>query len=322
MLHSYEMAAIGAVVAILALSAIAIWYFQRKKILPPGSGFASFFKRHPVLDDETRQALRELLISADFGPTAADDIIAAAAVNAKAGADADTLMLALRDAIAAALKNRVGDPDQVPSGGVLVFVGTNGSGKTTSIAKISQRWRQQGRKIVLGAADTFRAAAADQLQMWGERVQARVVRQAPGADPAAVAFDTIKAAEADGATAIIDTAGCTHVDAGLMNELIKVIRVIGKAREGAPDAIWLTLDTSQGQTAVEQARKFAAAVPVSGLLLNKIDGEGRGGFALTITRELNLPIVGLGCGEGLDDFEPFDPVRYAERVVFGVRSRT
>lgn len=313
----------AAVVAVLAVATVVVLRLRK----PGGQGglakasrtggLADFFRRRPKLDAEDREALRETLLAADFGPTMADKTIDALAKQAPKGASAEQLALGLRDIIAASLADHSRDPLALPKDAVVVMVGINGSGKTTSIAKLTALWTQAGRKVVLGAADTFRAAAAEQLQTWGDRLGCRVVRQTAGADPAAVAFDTVKAAAKEQALALIDTAGRVHVDQGLMNELSKIIKVIQKARSDAPHAVWITLDSSQGQTALEQARKYAASAPLNGVILTKLDGEGRGGFALAVVNELKLPIVGIGVGETQDAFERFDAKRYANRVVFG-----
>lgn len=285
------------------------------------SGLADFFRRRPKLDPEDRQALRQTLLAADFGPSIADRLIDSLAKQAPKNASPEQLAAALRDSIAAALLNSSYDPLALPVDAVVVMVGINGSGKTTSIAKLTALWTKAGRKVVLGAADTFRAAAAEQLKTWGDRLGCRVVRQAAGADPGAVAFDTVKAAGKDQAMAIIDTAGRVHVDQGLMNELSKIIKVIQKARADAPHAVWLTLDSSQGQTTLEQARQYAAAVPLNGIIVTKLDGEGRAGFVLSIVDELKLPIVGIGTGESLDAFVRFDAKAFADRIVYGVNSQ-
>ncbi|RMF12943.1 MAG: signal recognition particle-docking protein FtsY [Candidatus Dadabacteria bacterium] len=278
-------------------------------------GLGNLFRRKPAFDDETREQLRETLIGADFGTTAADAVIEALGRKARGVNDLDALLAALREALAERLAAFVGDVDAPQPGEVVLIVGINGSGKTTSVARLAHRWKEQGKPVVIGAADTFRAAAAEQLEVWGERVGVRVVRQKAGADPAAVAFDTVQAAQAANAIALIDTAGRIHGDQGLMEELKKIRRVIGKAVEGAPQHVWLTLDASQGQTAIEQARRFHEAVGVTGLIVNKLDGEGMAGFVYPITEELGIPIIAIGVGEGMEDLEPFAPERFAAQIV-------
>lgn len=267
-------------------------------------------------DAEARAALREAMVAADVGPGAADRLLERLQANPEAAPE-----LVLEQAIAETLEPHVVDPDALPADAVVLIVGVNGAGKTTTIAKLTRRWLDAGRNVVLGAGDTFRAAAAEQLVTWGERLGVRVVRQAEGADPAAVAFDTVKAAEKAAATALIDTAGRIHGHQGLMQELAKVARVAGKARAGAPHAVWLVLDGSQGQTALEQARRFHAAVPLSGVIVTKLDGEGRGGFLLPLVEELGIGIVAVGLGETAEDFAPFEARAFARHLLHGSWTR-
>jgi fused signal recognition particle receptor len=191
---------------------------------------------------------------------------------------------------------------------IIMVVGVNGSGKTTTIAKLGQRYRAEGKSLLFGAADTFRAAAVDQLQVWGDRLGVEVVAGAPESDPGAVAFNAIQAGVARGIDlVIIDTAGRLHTRFNLMEELKKVNRVIGKALPGAPHEVWLVLDATTGQNALQQAKAFKEAVGVTGVILSKLDSSARGGFAFAIQRELKLPILFAGLGEKPEDLTPFDP---------------
>lgn len=194
---------------------------------------------------------------------------------------------------------------QTPS--VILIVGVNGSGKTTTIAKLGKRFSNQGKQVIFGAADTFRAAGTDQLEIWAERLKLPVISGQMGGDAGAVAFDTIQAAIARKMDlAIIDTAGRLHTRYNLMEELKKVYRVVGKALPGAPHAVWLVMDATTGQNALQQARAFKETVNITGIILAKLDSSARGGMALAIQKELNLPIIFAGLGEQPDDLQPFD----------------
>jgi len=197
-----------------------------------------------------------------------------------------------------------------------MVVGVNGSGKTTTIAKLGQRFQSEGKTVLFGAADTFRAAAVDQLQVWGDRLKVDVIAGAPESDPGAVAFNAVQAGAAHGVDLIlIDTAGRLHTRFNLMEELKKVQRVIGKARPGAPHAVWLVLDATTGQNALQQAKAFKEAVGVSGVILAKLDSSARGGMAFAIRRELGLPILFAGLGEKPEDLIPFDPEAFIQGVL-------
>jgi fused signal recognition particle receptor len=198
---------------------------------------------------------------------------------------------------------------------VVLIVGVNGSGKTTSIAKLAGWLKEHGKKVVLAAGDTFRAAAVQQLTVWSNRLGIEIVKQDTGADPAAVAFDAADAAvsrEAD--VLIVDTAGRLHTQEHLMRELEKIRRVLGKRIEGAPHETLLVLDATTGQNAVQQARRFHEATPVTGIILAKLDGTARGGAVLSIKDELDLPVKFVGVGEKLADIEPFDPAEFVEAL--------
>lgn len=190
---------------------------------------------------------------------------------------------------------------------IILIVGVNGSGKTTTIAKLGKRFSDQGLQVILGAADTFRAAGVDQLEIWADRIKLPVISGQLGGDAGAVAFDTVQAAVARKSDlAIIDTAGRLHTRYNLMEELKKVYRVVGKAMPGAPHAVWLVMDATTGQNALQQARAFKDAVNITGVILAKLDSSARGGMALAIQKDLGLPILFAGLGEQPDDLQPFD----------------
>jgi fused signal recognition particle receptor len=196
-----------------------------------------------------------------------------------------------------------------------MVVGVNGVGKTTSIAKLAHHFQVQGRKVLLGAADTFRAAASEQLEIWAQRVGCDIVRQQQGSDPSAVAFDAVEAAAKRGVDlVIIDTAGRLHTKVNLMNEMKKIQRVINKRLPGAPHEVVLVLDATTGQNATSQAKLFHEAVPLTGLILTKLDGTAKGGVVVAIAAELKLPILFVGLGEGMDDLKPFDSHEFAEAI--------
>jgi fused signal recognition particle receptor len=205
--------------------------------------------------------------------------------------------------------------NQKPS--VILIVGVNGSGKTTTIAKLGKRFTQEGKKIVLGAADTFRAAAVDQLEIWAQRLDLPVISGQAGGDSAAVAYDTVLAAlSRQSDLCLIDTAGRLHTRFNLMEELKKVHRVIGKALPGAPHQVWLIMDSTTGQNALQQARAFKDAVKVTGVILAKLDSSAKGGMAFAIQKELGLPILFAGLGEKPEDLQPFDPDAFVDGLLF------
>ena len=199
---------------------------------------------------------------------------------------------------------------------VILVVGVNGVGKTTSIGKLAWRLKRKGHGVLLGAADTFRAAAVKQLVIWSERADVPIVEQGQNADPAAVAFDTVSAGKARGAdVVIVDTAGRLHNRKSLMDELSKIRRVMGKVVAGAPHEVLLVLDGSTGQNAIQQARAFREAVDITGLILTKLDGTAKGGIVLAITHELRIPVRYVGTGESIEDFDPFDASRFADAIL-------
>ena len=199
---------------------------------------------------------------------------------------------------------------------IILIVGVNGSGKTTTIAKLGKMFANQGKQVILGAADTFRAAGVDQLEIWADRINLPVISGQLGGDAGAVAFDTVQAAMARKSDiAIIDTAGRLHTRYNLMEELKKVYRVVGKALPGAPHAVWLVMDATTGQNALQQARAFKDAVNITGVILAKLDSSARGGMALAIQKDLGLPILFAGLGEQPDDLQPFEPDMFIDGLI-------
>jgi len=267
------------------------------------------------------EALERLLIESDFGVSTAVELTEALEGEVRAGRlkTEPDLRRELAARLAALLESP-GDPGAIARAAqgptVILVVGVNGVGKTTSVAKLGRRLTREGRRVLLAAADTYRAGAIAQLQEWAERLGLDCVAGAPGGDPAAVAFDAIGAAASrDADTVIIDTAGRLHTQEGLMEELGKVVRVIGRKLPGAPHETLLVLDGTVGQNAVQQGRLFARAVQPTGLIVTKLDGSARGGAVAALRRELNLPIRFLGLGEQPDDLIPFDPQQFAENLV-------
>jgi fused signal recognition particle receptor len=267
------------------------------------------------------EAVEELLLEADFGVPTTLRLVEELDRAAKRGAikTHDEFLAALSTGIREALEAGRADPAlrMAPSAPtVILVVGVNGAGKTTFIGKLAHRLRREGRRVVVGAGDTFRAGAIDQLRVWAERTGADFVGGKPGGDPAAVAFDAIDAGVTRGAdVVIIDTAGRLHTSEGLMNELRKVARVIARRLPDAPHETLLVLDGTIGQNAVAQARVFAEAVPVSGLVVTKVDGTAKGGIVVAVHEAIDVPVKFLGTGEKADDLEPFDADAFAREVL-------
>ena len=269
------------------------------------------------ISHETWEDLEALLIQADLGIETTAEIL-------------ESLRLVVRDqgliyteelseALRAELRVRL-DPapplhwENKPS--VILVVGVNGSGKTTTIAKLGQRFQSEGKTLLFGAADTFRVGAVDQLQVWGDRLKVDVIAGAPESDPGAVAFNAVQSGAARHLDIVlVDTAGRLHTRFNLMEELKKVDRVIGKALPGAPHAVWLVLDATTGQNALQQAKAFKEAVDVTGVILSKLDSSARGGMAFAIQHELGLPILFAGLGEKPEDLIPFDPDAFVKGIM-------
>ncbi len=265
---------------------------------------------HARLDDEFLEELEEILITADFGMQATQELVQALTGRLKEidQNEAGQFHKIIGEEIRARLKT--GKPEwPVPDSGPLVIlvVGVNGVGKTTTIGKMAKQFADQGKKVVLGAGDTFRAAAAEQLEIWGTRSGAEVIRHTEGSDPGAVVFDAAKAAVARKADVLIlDTAGRLHTKVNLMEELKKIRRIVDREIPGAPHETLLVLDATTGQNALIQARMFQEAVEVSGIVLTKLDGTAKGGIVVAINSQLDLPVRLIGVGEGVADLRPFD----------------
>ncbi len=282
----------------------------------------SVFTGVKIQGKESFDDLEAMLVSADFGVPAAMQITNELREQYERGAiatDADLVKCA-RKMVAEILKNGQREINRPENGGpvVILMVGVNGSGKTTTIGKMAANLKKQGKKVILAACDTFRAAAVEQLQLWGERTNTQVVSSKHGADPASVAFDAASAALAREADyLLIDTAGRQHNQANLMAELEKIRRSVNKAYPGAPHEVWLTVDSSLGSNVVSQAREFSKCAGVTGLVVTKLDGTGRGGMAVALHREFDLPLFYIGLGESPDDLQEFDPEYYAD-ALFGI----
>lgn len=268
--------------------------------------------------------LEAALLEADLGPEASDRIVRAVREAGRGAAPTwttvrDTARTVIRDMLQArgtAAAKPAGEATAVQKPHVVLMVGVNGGGKTTTAAKLARRQVRDGRRVMLCAADTFRAGAGEQLQVWAERAGAEFAAHRPGADPSAVAFDAAQAATARGLdTLIVDTAGRLHTQDPLMRELDKVVRVVGRQVPGAPHDVLLVLDATTGQNGVNQATRFLEAARVGGLVLTKIDGTARGGVAVRIVQELGIPLRYVGVGEGIDDLLDFDPDAFVDGLL-------
>ena len=273
------------------------------------------------LNADDLERLEQVLIEADFGVAATVELTQALEDEVRKGklkTEGD-LRRALEGRLSAMLDGdqKAGTVARNPDGPtVILVVGVNGTGKTTTVAKLAKRLQREGRRVVLAAADTYRAGAIAQLQVWAERLGIPCVAGAAGGDPAAVAFDAVDAALSRGLdTVIVDTAGRLHTQEGLMDELRKVVRVVGRRLPGAPHETLLVLDGTVGQNAIQQGRLFGEAVRPTGIIVTKLDGSARGGAVTALRRELGLPIRFLGVGEQLDDLQPFDPERFAQHLL-------
>ncbi|MEZ4747411.1 MAG: signal recognition particle-docking protein FtsY [Calditrichia bacterium] len=271
------------------------------------------------IDDELLEEIEEILITGDVGVDASMRILEAVKLRVRKEKfeDATALFGILKDEIANIFpESSFSETDFQQHPYVILVIGVNGVGKTTSIAKIARRFQQNGKKVLLAAGDTFRAAAVEQLEIWANRLQVDIVKHGSGADPAAVAFDAIQAAKARKADVVlIDTAGRLHTKANLMEELKKVQRVIQKVMPDAPHYRLLVLDGNTGQNALNQAREFVNAVGVNGIVLTKLDGSAKGGAVIGIAHTLGLPVEYIGVGEGMDDLQPFDAKLYADSLM-------
>jgi fused signal recognition particle receptor len=270
------------------------------------------------VDDETWEELEAILVQADLGVETTEDIVKA--MRQRVENEGVIRTSDLQNTLHNELLRRL---EPVPplaldqhKPAIVLLVGVNGSGKTTTAAKLGKQFRQQGKQVLLAAADTYRAAAVDQLQVWADRLDLPVIAGQPGADPGAVAYDAVQAAISRRIDIVlVDTAGRLHTRFNLMEELKKVHRVVGKALPGAPHEVWLVLDATTGQNALNQARAFKDAVKVTGVILAKLDSSARGGMAFAIQRELGLPILYAGLGEKPDDLQRFDREAFVDGVL-------
>ncbi|WP_082582908.1 signal recognition particle-docking protein FtsY [Frateuria sp. Soil773] len=288
-----------------------------------GSGFArglsSLFVRHPKLDDDLLDELETTLITADVGVEASTTLVEGLRkrMHRREFADAAALLAALRQELVALLR-----PVQRPldiagrKPFVILTVGINGVGKTTTIGKLARRWRDEGREVLLAAGDTFRAAAVEQLKTWGERNRVPVISQGQDADSASVIFDALQAARSRGTDVLIaDTAGRLHTQGGLMDELGKIARVLKKLDADAPHEVLMVIDGTTGQNAVSQVRQFRQIVGVTGLVVTKLDGTAKGGVVFALAREFGLPIRFVGLGETATDLRAFDAEAYVDGLL-------
>ncbi len=278
-----------------------------------------------TVDEDLLDDLEELLVTSDVGVTTTVDIIHRVEERVQRDKYVSTreLQALIRDEIASLLLENEADrpadfeADLRNRPHVIMIVGVNGVGKTTSIGKIAHRYREAGRHVVIGAADTFRAAAIEQLEIWAGRAGVELIKQKHGSDPAAVAFDTLAAANAREAdVVIIDTAGRLHTKTGLMDELSKIKRVMDRQVAGAPHEVLLVLDASTGQNAIRQAEEFTRSVEVTGLVLTKLDGTAKGGIVIGISNEFGIPVKYIGVGEKIADLQVFDRGRFVD-ALFG-----
>ena len=272
------------------------------RMLPGGS--------RESLSEAAWMEVEDALIMADCGATLSAELVQQARGSRQAPLDG------LRDAMRAHFPemSSVEWPAQGPL--VLLVVGVNGTGKTTTIGKLATQFRHDGKRVLVGAADTFRAAAVEQLAVWVERAGAEIVRQHEGADPAAVAFDAVsRGAARDFDVVIVDTAGRVQTDRGLMDELAKVRRVVGKALDGAPHEVWQVVDGGTGQNALVQVERFRETAGTTGLIVTKLDGTAKGGVVLQLSRQFGLPVRYVGVGESLEDLLPFDPDQFVDSLL-------
>lgn len=284
-----------------------------------GSQIDKMMKMGRGVDTEILGQLEEALIQSDIGVGLATHLMEMVNEKVKSNelADAAAVKDLIRTELLAIFKNT--DPwweKRYPQPAVFLIIGVNGVGKTTTIAKLAHEYKKQKKKILICAADTFRAAAVEQLEIWANRIGVDILKQKSGSDPAAVVFDALSAAKAQHKDLVlIDTAGRLHTKANLMQELSKIRKIAGREINGAPHESWLVLDATVGQNGIVQAREFMNITPISGIILTKIDGTAKGGIVVSIAKELGVPIKFLGVGEALDDLIPFDPVKFIDTLL-------
>lgn len=275
------------------------------------------------IDASSLESLREALYGADFGVTTTEEIVTeiSKASRGQKALEGDQVRRLAAGVLTRVLEGAEGSMTRAPSGPtVVVLIGVNGSGKTTTAAKLAHRLKSEGASVLLAACDTFRAAAIDQLRTWAQRLDLELVANKPGADAAAVAFDAVSAGKSRSKDwVIIDTAGRLHTKSNLMEELQKIRRVVAKVDPAAPHHAWLVVDGSLGVNSIEQARVFHKSFGLTGLIVTKLDGTSKGGAIVSIWRELRIPIFFVGLGEAPEDLQPFRPADYAN-AVFGVQS--
>ena len=273
----------------------------------------SYYKE---MDDDFFEDLLDVLVSSDLGMKTAEDIVnrVRTQVRKEKVGDPQKVRQYMRDAIVEALG---GIQDyELPRPAIITMVGVNGTGKTTTAGKLAAKYKAEGRQVILAAADTFRAAAAEQLTVWAERAGAPVIRHQEGSDPAAVVFDALASFKARGADLLIaDTAGRLHNKKNLMNELEKIGRVISREAPDVSQEVFLVVDATTGQNALNQARVFSEVAHVTGIVLTKLDSTAKGGIAIAIASELGVPVRFVGLGEGIEDLMPFDPVGFAQGIL-------
>ena len=278
--------------------------------------FVDLFKRFRLIDEDLMEELEEILVCADVGAVTTEEILEKLRAQIKENKikDSEDVKVALK----AIMREMLGDGGEIPFGNemtVVLVIGVNGVGKTTSIGKISHALKRQHKKVVVAAADTFRAAAIDQLNVWTDRAGVDLIKHTEGSDPAAVVFDAINAAKKRNADVlIIDTAGRLHNKKNLMNELAKIDRVITRELPGATRETLLVLDSTTGQNAVNQAKEFKSAADITGIVLTKLDGTAKGGIVFSIKNELNIPVKFVGVGEQIDDMEKFNANEFIDAL--------
>jgi fused signal recognition particle receptor len=274
------------------------------------------------IDDELLEKIEEILLSGDIGVNTTSRIImdVKMKVRSERYESTEDLFKLIKNEIIKILDvqpdaEKVYEISDQMKPYVILIIGVNGVGKTTTIGKLAYNYKSQGKKVLIGAADTFRAAANEQLEIWAKRAGVKIIQQTRGSDPSAVAFDTLKAAVAyESDVVIIDTAGRLHTKINLMEELKKIVRVMKKVKEHAPNEIFLVLDATTGQNAIQQTKQFSAAIGVTGLILTKLDGTAKGGVVIAISNELKIPVKFVGVGEQIDDLQPFDKNAFADAL--------
>jgi fused signal recognition particle receptor len=293
----------------------------RNNLIDKISNLLNFSK---TIDESFFNDLEEILIGADVGVGMTSELISRLKERVKIEklSQPEELKFALKDELEKILKSSFDsqnfDPFSIPEDRkpfVIMIVGVNGVGKTTTVGKLAYNFKSRGKKVLIGAGDTFRAAANEQLEIWAKRAGVDIIQQQKGSDPGAVAFDTVKSALArDIDVVLIDTAGRLHTKTNLMEELKKVKRVIQKLIPRAPDEIWLVLDATIGQNSIQQARQFHQALGITGLIITKLDGTAKGGVVFAIANELKIPVKFIGVGESIDDLQPFDPESFIDAL--------